>query len=182
MLLKNKFTDVQMQMELQTIIVMLVKARAGLDVRDAEGYYPLHLAVLEYLKSRDPGLLLFLFGCRVDVNVRGPNGDTPLHLLLRADDVDWNMVQQFLYAGADLDQVNDAGDSPQDIINAINAQAEGSDFDTEDTDIEEAANQEGMEQGTLLTVRPREVVFTQAEVQLEQPPFQVRCLSLGALM
>ena len=120
-----------MRMGFCDMVAILAAADANGENRQRSS--PLHVAIREYFAWGDPGLVLHLVDTGADLNAQDITGETPLHLLLRADTIEWPLVEDFINAGANLDQPNAQGETPQDIMNARNA-----DTDSDADEIEEA--------------------------------------------
>jgi ankyrin repeat protein len=113
-----------------------LKSGAKVDVRDAEGRTPLHVALangkvpaaellLEHGAEDDLQTLLFtlaedqaldrdtldfLTARGADLNARGPDGQPPLHTVVAAGDV--KLAKHLLNAGADVNLADASGKTP----------------------------------------------------------------------
>jgi len=84
-------------------VKLLVDGDADVNLRDQNGYSPLHFA-------QTPQIVRLLLDAGADVNARANDGNTPLHMAPPVD------AQRLLIShGADVNAKNDAGETPLDV-------------------------------------------------------------------
>lgn len=87
-------------------VILLKKFSPNMNIQSSDGHVPLHVMVL---KNRlDAAMSMIL--CGTDINCRGRNNNTALHLSVQIDDVE--LVKMLLLFGADCNVTNDFGEAP----------------------------------------------------------------------
>lgn len=99
----------EQRQDMQRIRNMVTSDPSRVNSPDAQGYTPLHFAVLNnYMPLMD-----WLKDHGADPNSLGQNGDRPLHVAIISDhSPDGRLILTLLRMGADVNAANDYGDTP----------------------------------------------------------------------
>lgn len=85
--------------------LLLESEGVGVNEKDANGDFPLHMAV----KNHDPRTMTFLVNCGADLGVRDINGDTPMRLGYR--DYEENTFKALIRVSADVHDIDFCGNT-----------------------------------------------------------------------